>query len=69
VKNKDITPLEKEKRTHISTREAAFFLSLQPQTLRSWECPSNPFEAPIKPLKIGNKLLWSVKELKKLLGI
>ncbi len=56
-------------RTHISTEEAAFYLCLRPQTLRSWDCPSIKYEAPLKPIKIGNKLLWSVEDIKKLLQI
>ncbi len=66
---KSFTPLHKEIRTHISTEECAFFLCLKPQTLRSWGCESIEYDAPIKPIKFGNKLLWRVSDIKKILEI
>jgi len=62
-------PITEQIRTHVSTEEAAFYLCKKPQTMRSWGCASNKSIPPIKPIKIGNKLLWSVKEIKKLLNI
>lgn len=66
---KILIPLEKEIRTHISTDECAFFLCLKSQTLRSWGCESMDYDSPIKPIKVGNKLLWAVKDIKKILGL
>lgn len=69
MKNKNYTSLISEIRTHLPTEEVAYHLSLKPQTLRSWGCPSCPKTPPIIPVKIGNKLLWSVDEIKRLLKI
>lgn len=56
-------------RTHITTREAAFYLCLEEQTMRSWGCESVKTNPPLKPIKIAGKLLWNVEEIKKLLGL
>ena len=69
MKQKKYISIHEQIRTHIPTAEAAFYLCLKEQTMRSWDCPSNHSAAPIKPIKIGNKLLWSVQEIKKLLGL
>lgn len=58
-------PLADESRSHISTSEAAFHLNLKPQTLRVWACYQN---GPIVPVKLQNRLVWSVAKIRSLLG-
>jgi hypothetical protein len=62
------TPLPLETRTHVTTASAAHHLSLSEQTLRAWACFEN---GPIRPLRIPGRLglLWSVAEIKGLLGL
>ena len=62
------TPLVLETRTHIPTADAAHHLSLSEQTLRAWACFEN---GRIRPLRIPGRLglLWSVAEIKGLLGL
>ena len=62
------TPLVLETRTHIPTADAAHHLSLSEQTLRAWSCCEN---GRIRPLRIPGRLglLWSVAEIKGLLGL
>lgn len=50
----------------VSTAEAARILVRSPQTLRSWSCLDNAPEG-IRPIRIGNRLLWRVADLMKLL--
>lgn len=69
MKHKKFIPIHEQIRTHIPTDEAAFYLCLKEQTMRSWDCPSNKNIAPLTPIKITGKLLWSVKDIKKLLGL
>ena len=61
-----IIPLEKEKRSHLSTDEAAAHIGLKPQTLRTWACYKS---GPIAPIKVSTRLRWSVNELRDLLEI
>ena len=56
--------LDKEIRSAIPTKEAAYHLGRQMQTLRSWACNGN---GPLEPIHIGNRLLWRVSDIKKLL--
>jgi hypothetical protein len=61
-------PLALETRTHIPTADAAHHLSLAEQTLRAWACFENGH---LRPLRIDGRrgLLWSVAEIKGLLGL
>lgn len=61
-------PLELETRSHTSTRAAAHYLNLAPQTLRFWACSE---KGGIRPLRIKGKLglLWPVDGIRKLLGV
>lgn len=47
----------------VQTNAAAYYLNRKPQTLRSWACLEN---GPIRPLRIKNRLAWSVAEIKAL---
>jgi hypothetical protein len=61
-----LIPLNEEARAAIPTKEAAFHLSLKTQTLRIWACKDN---GPIRPIRCNGRLLWSVADLRKLLGV
>ena len=47
----------------LSTNEAAHEMGFQPQTLRKWAMDGS---GPIQPIKIGNRLRWKLKDIKKL---
>jgi len=47
----------------VTTREAAFYLNLSAQTLWLWACKET---GPIRPVRIGRRLGWLVKDLVKL---
>lgn len=58
-------PLACINRSHVDTRQAAFYLSREAQTLRRWAC----FETgPLRPVRVHGRLLWSVAELQQLLA-
>jgi len=61
-----LVPLEFEKRAAISTAECARHLNRASQTLRIWACRET---GPIRPVRVGGRLLWRVADLKRLLGI
>lgn len=48
----------------ITTREAAFCLGLEAGTLQRWPRRGGP----IRPLKVGSRLLWRVTDIAALLG-
>lgn len=58
------TCLEQEKRTAITTNEAAYHLGRMPQTLRKWACLEN---GPLRPVRINGRLAWMVADIKRLL--
>ncbi len=62
------TPLALETRTHVDTETAAHHLSLSMQTLRCWAMREN---GRIRPHRIPGRLglLWSVAEIRRLLGV
>ena len=62
----NVTPIECETRSAVTTAEAAFHLSLRPQTLRTWACFEN---GPLRPIRIGRRLAWPTAELRRLLGV
>lgn len=57
--------LESITRSHLTTKEAAFFLNRRPQTLRVWACYE---DGPLRPLRVNGHLAWSVSELRRVLG-
>ncbi|MCU0928801.1 MAG: helix-turn-helix domain-containing protein [Burkholderiaceae bacterium] len=61
-----LPPLEYERRTVVSTAEAAIYLNRKTQTLRLWACTE---EGPIRPVRVNGRLLWRVADLRQLLGI
>lgn len=62
----EYTPLEQEKRSAITTREAAFHLNRKEQTLRLWACLGN---GPLRPIRVNGRLAWPVAELCRLLEV
>ena len=57
-------PLAGVTRSHIDTRQAAFYLNRKAQTLRRWAC----FEdGPIRPVRVHGRLCWPVEGIKRLL--
>ena len=57
--------LESITRSHLTTKEAAFFLNRRPQTLRGWACHE---DGPLRPVRVNGCLAWPVSELKRVLG-
>lgn len=62
----DFPALDAVTRTHLSTAEAAYHLGLRPQTLRMHACYET---GPVRPIRVCNRLLWPVTEIKKVLGV
>lgn len=64
-KTTQVTPLDQETRSTIPTREAAYHLNRQMQTLHIWACRES---GPIRPVRVGGRLAWPVAEIKRLLN-
>lgn len=61
-----LTPLDQEQRTAVTTAEAAYHLNRKSQTLLIWACKET---GPIRPFKVGGRLMWNTDDLRNLLGI
>lgn len=61
-----VVPLAQETRSHVTTSEAAAHLLRSPQTLRFWAMREN---GPIKPHRVGVRLMWPVAEIRRVLGV
>ena len=59
-------PLDRETRTCVDTKTAAYHLGRQPQTLRGH---ASREVGPIRAIRVGGRLAWPVAELKKALGL
>ena len=59
------TPLDQETRSTIPTREAAYHLNRQMQTLHIWACKES---GPIRPVRVGGRLAWPVAEIRRVLS-
>lgn len=57
--------LPDEQRTTVDTATAAYYLNRQPQTMRAW---ASSEQGPLRPLRLGGRLAWSVREIKQLLA-
>jgi hypothetical protein len=57
-------PLAGLTRSHIDTRQAAFYLNRETQTLRRWACFEN---GPIRPVRVHSRLAWPVQDIRRLL--
>ena len=51
--------------THLDTRAAAARLGFAENTLRKWHCLGT---GPIKPVRIGGRLRWSISEIDRVLA-
>lgn len=60
-------PLETVDRPTLTTKEAAHYLNRKEQTLRCWAI--TPDRAPLKPIRIGGRLAWHTKDIKRLLEV
>lgn len=58
-------PIDQEKRSHVSTAVAAYWLNRQNQTLRTWACLES---GPIRPIRIMGRLAWPVAAIKHILA-
>ena len=61
-----VVPLALETRTHLPTEEAAVHLLRSQQTLRSW---ASTERGPIRPHRVGVRLMWPVAEIRRVLGV
>jgi hypothetical protein len=57
-------PIDQETRSHVNTACAAFHLSRNPQTLRTWACLET---GPLRPRRINGRLSWAMDDIKNLL--
>lgn len=62
----EFEPLDRIEQTHVTTIQAAHYLMHTPNRLRIWAREGN---GPIKARKVGKKHVWSVAEIKQLLGL
>lgn len=60
-----VIPLALETRSHLNTGEAAAHLLRRPQTLRGWAMRE---DGPIRPIRVGVRLMWPVAAIKAALG-
>jgi hypothetical protein len=59
-------PLDQVTRSHVTTAEAAFYLSRANQTMRHWAMSGN---GPVQPHRVHGRLAWPVAGLKSALGV
>ena len=58
-------PIHEERRPLVETRQAAFYLLREEQTLRVWASQEN---GPIRPVRVGRRLGWPMAEIRRLVG-
>lgn len=61
----DFIPLDKETRTHVSTRVMCYHIGRKEQTARGWACHE---DGPLRPIRVNGRLAWAVADIKRLLG-
>lgn len=61
-------PLEQETRPVIPTAQAAHYLTFVPGTLREQHMRGT-YDPRLKPIKIGNRIAWSVAGIRSILGV
>lgn len=61
-------PLEQETRPCVTTAQAAHYLTFVPGTLREQHMRGT-YDPRMRPVKVGNKLLWPVAGIKEVLGV
>ncbi len=62
----DFIPLDKETRTHVSTKVMCYHLDRKEQTARGWACHE---DGPLRPIRVNGRLAWAVADIKRILGI
>lgn len=60
-----IIPLDHETRSTLTTREAAYHLNRQMQTLHLWACKES---GPIRPVRVNGRLAWRVADIRRVLN-
>lgn len=58
-----ITPLSEERRSVVTTREAAAHLNRAQQTLRIWASRET---GPLRPMRVNGRLAWPVADIRRL---
>ena len=61
-------PLEQETRPRVPTAQAAHYLTFVPQTLREQHMRGT-YDPRLNPIKIGNRIAWSVAGIKAVLEV
>ena len=59
-------PIHEERRPLVETRQAAFYLLREEQTLRVWASQEN---GPIRPVRVGRRLGWRMDEIRRLVCV
>ena len=59
-------PLDTLTKPTVTTREAAYYLNREVQTLREWACYGR---GAVRPLRINGRLAWPVADLRRVLGV
>lgn len=62
----DFISLDKETRTHVSTKVMCYHLGRKEQTARGWACHE---DGPLCPIRVCGRLAWAVAEIKRVLGV
>jgi len=62
----DFIPLDKETRTHVSTKVMCYHLGRKEQTARGWACHE---DGPLRPIRVNGRLAWAVADIKRILGV
>lgn len=61
-------PLEQETRPCVPTAQAAYYLTLTPQTLREWNCRQK-YPPELRPVRVGGRLAWPLAGIRAVLGL
>jgi hypothetical protein len=64
--NQIYLPLEQVTRPTLITKEAAYYLNREEQTLRIWACKES---GAIRPIRVNGRLAWPVADIKRVLGV
>jgi hypothetical protein len=58
--------LAQERRTHVDTASAAYYLGRKPQTMRVWASTET---GPVRPVRVNGRLAWPVAEIRAVLQL
>ena len=62
----DFIPLDKETRTHVTTKVMCHHLGRKEQTARGWACHE---DGPLRPIRVNGRLAWAVADICRILGV